>query len=301
MSTPARAISPNDPRLTQQLIEHDSPEPIQSAQALRLLSYSLTAKARALEDCETYCYVMRCPNGHTWPVSITCHQRFCPHCHERITMQLIKKYEAIDIGAEPFLLVEISWPGNLCRGAVQVFNSHIGKGFKALERSSTGPIGTVWNTVPSLGRLTAYLLLWGDDVQSFERYRAAWPMMNVRVSSRPAHQFQASLHQIFDHAPSKDPLFRADCEYFFHGRRSVHTMGTLHMRERSPLESATSPGDPDELFPSEQETGNNSGSDYPHKCPQCHLPASGISQRMHRSDYGQSRIAHAYQTIINRE
>lgn len=289
MSTTARSIEANDPRLTEQILE-TSPPPIESPQALALLAAGLTAKARALEDCEAFIYMYRCPNNHTWPVALTCHQRFCLQCGERIARLLVRKYDAIDVGVEQFLYVEISQFGDLSDTFVEEFGKFVGHGFKRLERSSAAdtPLGTIWNTIPSTGKLTARLILWGDSIQSFERYREAWPKAIVKVSVRPAHQFHETLHRIFEWKTpksAKDATFRANCEIAFHGRRAVHTMGVLHTRPQTILESPTSDDAVEELFPPTEDTGNNSTMLTGHKCPHCQEPAIAMSQRLKSAAY----------------
>src|ERR1039458_3451400 len=125
MSTSARAISPDDPRLTEVPLEIDTPDPIKTPQALTILAAGLTAKARAVEDCYQFVYVYRCKNNHMWPVPITCHQRFCPNCAEALSLALIERYSAIDIGIAPFLYLEVSQVGDLTPEFVQSFQSMI--------------------------------------------------------------------------------------------------------------------------------------------------------------------------------
>jgi hypothetical protein len=286
MSTPTRSISPDDPRLTEQIIEAESP--IESPQALRLLAHSLTAKARAHEDCEAFVYMYRCANDHVWPVALTCHQRFCPKCGERIARKLVRKYDAIDVGAEPFLYIEISRYGKLSPEFAEEFGKFIGAGFKHLERyaAADAQLGTLWNTiVPARNRLTARLILWGDGIRAYTRYVEAWAGAYVKVSVRPAHQFHESLHHLFEWKLPKDAKFRADCEFYFHGRRMVHTMGTLHLHKETPLESTTSDEAVEELFPPTPDTGNNSNALTGHHCPHCQSPAIAMSQRLKSASY----------------
>jgi len=201
-------------------------------------------------------------------------------CSERIAKRMVKKYDAIEIGCDSFLSIEISQLGEVSPDFVKTFNAYIGRGFKWLERSSESRIGTIWNDEPTPGKLTAHLLLWGDGSKSLERYREAWPRAIVKVSVRPAHQFHSSLHYIFERKVSKDPAFRADCEYAFHGRRSVHTMGHLHLKPQTTLDAPESPEGVEELFPSEPSTGNNVPTCKGHKCPKCQEPATMVTGRM---------------------
>lgn len=297
MSTPAtvRELSPSDPRLTERIIDNAFPEPIESPQALRLLEHSLTAKARAQEDCEAYVFVYRCPNNHIWPVPLTCHQRFCPQCAERISRRLVRKYDAIDIGTESFLYVEISRYGELSPEFVREFGTFIGEGFKYLEDDSPSRLGTLWNTiVPATNRLTARLILWGDGIRAYTRYVEAWAGGSVKVSVRPAHQFHETLHQLFEWKLPKDAKFRADCEFYFHGRRSVHTMGVLYLRPQTVLESATSDEAVEELFPLTPDTGNNSTILTGHKCPHCQSPACAVSQKMKGKNYRDPKLGFSW-------
>jgi hypothetical protein len=162
MRLAATELDPNDPRLTEELQPAVIPEPIASLQALRLLEHSLFIKARALEDCEEFVYLYRCPNDHIWPVPPTCHQRFCPKCADRIALGHVKKYDNIDIGTEPLLYIEISQFGDLSPQFVEEFGKYVGAGFKRLERDSDASLGTLWNSIPTQDRLIARLILLGD-------------------------------------------------------------------------------------------------------------------------------------------
>jgi uncharacterized protein YlaI len=232
----------------------------------------------------------RCAQGHIWPVALTCHQRFCPRCAERISLKLVKKYDSLDVGPDSILYLEITQYNYLSREFAESFGKFIGHGFKSLEHSAEAPIGTLWNTVVSPGRITARLILWGDGTKQLERYRAAWPNAIVKISSRPAHQFHETLHQAFAPKLHKNSIFLADCEFFFHGRRMVHTMGTLHMKPKTTLESPTSDEGVNELFPQENTSGNNSEPIKGHTCPKCHERAIAVTSRKDSKNFHHSTL-----------
>lgn len=219
-------IDINDPRFDAILNIPDI-LPVKSLQAIHLQDLTLTAKARALEDCREYVFLYKCAIGHTWPVALTCHQRYCPGCAKRIAEGHVDTYLDIDLASKPLLFIEITGNVDQLSGeAIGKFNSQIGKGFTKLSKSSSTPIGCVYNTVvPSKGHLTARLILWGDGTQSNARYCEAWPGKNVRVSVRPSHQFGVTLRQCFDPCLPASGIERAECEFHFEGKRSVHAMG----------------------------------------------------------------------------
>ena len=274
----------NDPAFSKPL-EIEEPAPIASPQALTILSAGLTAKARANQDCYQYVYVYRCKNNHMWPVPITCHQRFCPNCAESISEMLVDKYSRVDVGEGSILYMEISQVGDLTPEFVKSFQESIGAGFKSIEAIASMPIGTLWNVVPSYRRLTARLLLWGDDARTNETYRKAWPDANVKVSLRPAHQFHVALQHMFDPTLPKDAKIRGQYEILFHGLRRVRTMGKLYNNSQTTEdkltdpESETSTDESTDLIPQEKEMGSNSEKSGKIFCPCCHEPARFVTGR----------------------
>lgn len=259
--------------------------------AIHLREHGLEAKAQAREHCGNFGVLEACKEGHVHQIVITCHQKYCPFCGPRRSIEALERWYA----AHPYLRERKNflyfdlwrdYPVLPTREEVDKFVADVQAGADIADEGRVAGTGAVVNIVAhilvnSTGdnagfRLRAKFLWWGDFKPGSIHL---WPTLRSSQHVMPASSFHHILERLMDQEIPIDPADQAQFEFLFNNFRNLRCFGGFVRAKDDAPTSAILPEVSEELFPMEGIQEITPTKTPPRKCKKCGSPIVRRSQR----------------------
>jgi hypothetical protein len=279
MSTPARTIDPNDPRLTEEIQEiglPHNPSPLQR----RLYDLQLDDKLRRLCQCREFSKFVKCKNGHVHCVnSSRCELHFaCKDCAEWEAHERVMKYAMLErFMPSKFFYVTIVSREAASGESIRKMENLISRVLRLSER-----VRRMIQFAVSPQRTTEVRIIYGHPSATSQKVlsllKSAFPDSIIVVTAHLKNEFVRCMDKLTapPDLPAHDP-YRADLEFIFDGIRAFHILGFPRV-ELAVCKSKNADTD------NSTEQASDTGEDHGHlttkrfrKCRDCGMPLNFIS------------------------
>jgi hypothetical protein len=293
MSTSARELDPNDPRLTQVLYSPSDPPKYNNPIALAVHAAGFHRRALRIEDCGKY-KSRKCVEGH-----ITRHHRFCEtrscnghNCAELLAADLVNSFELAASHAiinakngyipSRFTFVDFRFKCSHNRKAIYAQTSEVIEHMMRLrslskEELTDGSIQCKLNLLTyaagldDSGLLVIRIFFYGSDVDP-EEFRERFGAVSADVHIVPMQSIHRFMPLLFAVIIPKSDSLRAAMEIAFIGIRRLRTIGHFDRPELEELSVEEGDGKPstDNSALADADSSPDTPLEKQKLCPICH-------------------------------